>query len=300
MHMRTPDTAITVRQVSKRFGTRTVLDGLGLDIRQGETVVFWGPNGAGKTTALRCLLGVIPFEGSVCIFGCDVVRQGKQARRQIGYVPQELGLYGDRTVLETVAFVASLRRLPPQMAAEALAKWHLDGAASVQVRTLSGGMKQRLALGIALLGESPIVFLDEPASHLDVRTRRELYEALDHLKQAGKTLVLCSHRSDEILRLADRVLILENGRLVMDGTPKQLRQRLSGWVELSIVVSENHCEQAVALLAARGFHVQANHRQMWVRTRIGQQAEPIGLLAAAGIAIEDIGMETVDYSSEPS
>lgn len=300
MPMSAPSTAIAVSRLSKRFGARTVLDDLNLDIRQGETVVFWGPNGAGKTTVLRCLLGIIPFEGSVSVFGCDVVRQGKRARQQIGYVPQELGLCGDRIVLETVEFMASLRGLPPQVGTEVLAKWHLDGTTSVPVRTLSGGMKQRLALGIALLGEPPIVFLDEPASHLDVRTRRDLYESLDRLKQVGKTLVLCSHRSDEVLRLADRVLILENGRLVMDGPPKQLRQRLSGWVELSIVVSENHCEQASALLAARGFYVQVNHRQLWVRTRIGQQAEPIGLLVAAGIAIEDIGMETVDQSPESS
>ena len=226
--------ALTLRHVTKRFGARTALQNVTCEIPPGQSVVFWGPNGAGKTTALRCILGVIPCEGDVYVLGHEVAREGKSARRLIGYVPQELGFHGEQTVRETVAFYARLRRVPSAEAVALLQLWQLGEVASVMVRTLSGGMKQRLALVLALLGDPPVLLLDEPTSHLDARTRHGFVALLERLKQAGKTLVLCSHRAGEALRLADRVLALEAGRLVADGTPEARScKHRSPWVSSS-------------------------------------------------------------------
>ena len=152
--------AINLRDVVKHFGIRRALNHLTFDVRRGETVVLWGPNGAGKTTALRCMLGILPFDGTITVLGHDVRRQGREVRRLIGYVPQELGLHAEQTVEETVSFYARIRRIAGARAASLLEAWHLREAAHVPVRALSGGMKQRAALVIALLADPPILLLD--------------------------------------------------------------------------------------------------------------------------------------------
>jgi nitrous oxidase accessory protein len=212
---------LAVRGLGKRYGARAVLDDLTFTVRAGEAVALWGANGAGKTTALRALLGVIPCRGEVRVDGLDVRRQGRAARRLLGFVPQEIA-FPDATVAEALALFAALRGVPGERIAAVCERMGLGDELDKRVHALSGGRKQRLALAIALLADPPLLLLDEASSNLDAAARRELLRLLAELKEEGKTLLFSSHRPEEVARLADRVLHLEHGRLVADLPPAEL------------------------------------------------------------------------------
>lgn len=222
------DAMVHVRDLTKRFGPLVAVDRLSFEVMPGEAVALWGPNGAGKTTALRCLLGLLPFEGLVRVGGYDVTLHGKEARRMIGFVPQELNFHDDLVVRETLRFYARLKKAPLEQVDEALERIGLTRHALKLVKNLSGGMKQRLALAVALLADPPLLVLDEPTANLDARSRQELLALLRELKAAGKTLIFSSHRLGEVAKLADRVLVLEDGRLVMDCLARQWMEA-KGW-----------------------------------------------------------------------
>jgi ABC-type multidrug transport system ATPase subunit len=283
--------ALVIRDVVKRFGEKTAVDHVTFDVKAGETVVLWGPNGAGKTTLLRCMLGLVRFGGAITILGHDMLRDGKAARGLIGFVPQELGLHGEQTVTEAVTFYARLRRVPRAHALRLLETWQLAEASRSAVRTLSGGMKQKLALLIALLADPPVLLLDEPTSNLDVRTRRELSAALEQLSTDGRTILLCSHRTSEVSRLADRVIVLEQGRKIAEGTPDAMRGHLSERLILSLTLSLSHKAQAASLLEHHGLTVQLNGTHIWVEVLAGRKVEPFRLLAEAKIPVLDFEIE---------
>lgn len=212
------DAVLRMRNVSADYGRMRALQGLDLTLRGGEAVALWGDNGAGKTTAIRCLLGLVRFGGAITVAGFDAARQGTQARRLIGYVPQELALYEEMTTTETIVFFARIRTQPPLPDACGLAsilrEVGLEAKSDQRVGSLSGGMKQRLALAVALLGEPSILVLDEVTSNLDAPVRKEFLALLRRLKARGLTLLFTSHRWDEVEALADRVVTLDAGRVV--------------------------------------------------------------------------------------
>ncbi|MEZ6235162.1 MAG: ABC transporter ATP-binding protein [Phycisphaerales bacterium] len=205
---------IRIEAVRKRFGRFVALDGVDLDIARGEAVALWGPNGAGKTTLLRCTLGLINFKGRITIDGLDIRRHGKAARRRLGYIPQESILPPDLRVSEAMALFAGLRRANGEEVDRLLALVELDAARSRRVADCSGGMRQRLSLALALLGEPPLLVLDEPTSNLDAAGRKAFLDLILELKRAGKTILFTSHRPDEVHMAADRIVTLENGRVV--------------------------------------------------------------------------------------
>jgi ABC-type multidrug transport system ATPase subunit len=240
---------IRIDAVSKRFGRFVALDGVSLTVERGQAVALWGPNGAGKTTLLRCTLGLLAFRGSVTIDGIDVRRRGKAARRILGYVPQELAFYDDFRVVEAIAFFARLKRAERASCARALEVAGLRGHGRKRVRELSGGMKQRLALGIAMLTDPPILMLDEPTSNLDAAGRHDLLAQLAELRGRGKTIFFTSHRPEEVEELADRVITMESGRIVRDAAP----DRAGGAPSVEVRVPEASLERALEALRAQGF-----------------------------------------------
>lgn len=205
---------IDITDVSKRFGSTVALDGLSLRVDAGESVALWGANGAGKSTLIRCVLGLLRFGGTIRVGGLDVRRQGKRSRRLIGYVPQELGFHDDLPVGQAVRFFARLKGAKIGSVEEVLAGVHLDGQHRTRIRDLSGGMKQRLALALALVGDPPVLVLDEVTASLDACGREEFTSLLAALSSAGRTLLFASHRLDEIGALAHRVVTIERGRIV--------------------------------------------------------------------------------------
>ncbi len=205
---------IRIEGVRKRFGRFHALGGVDLGIEPGEAVALWGPNGAGKTTLLRCVLGLHSFTGRITIDSLDVRRRGKAARRRLGYIPQESILPPDLRVVEAMALFAGLRRARREQIDRLLGLVELQGARSRRVCDLSGGMRQRLSLALALLGDPPLLVLDEPTSNLDAAGRRAFLDLLLNLKKGGKTILFTSHRPDEVRYVADRVVTLENGLIV--------------------------------------------------------------------------------------
>ena len=229
---------LEVRGLGKSFGGHAALADVSFTVEAGQAVALWGANGAGKTTALRALLGVLPCEGEVRIGGLDVQRRGREARRLLGFVPQEIA-FPELTAGEALELFARLHGAPAGRVDALAARLGLEGELDKRVQGLSGGRKQRLALAVALVADPPLLLLDEPSSNLDAAARRELIDLLAELKAEGKTLVFSSHRPEEVARLADRVLHLDAGRLVADLPP-------------AVLLAAELAEVEAALVAARG------------------------------------------------
>lgn len=208
------ESLIVVRDLTKRFGSVTAVKELSFTVEAGEAIALWGANGAGKSTVLHCLLGLLHYDGTIELCGYDPRRHGKTVRRFIGFVPQHVRIPDDFTVREALAFFARLRGgSAAAVVPEVMKRLELEQDAHKRIGALSGGMKQRVALAVALMGDPPILLLDEPTASLDAQSRHDLLRLLVELKSAGKTLLFSSHRQDEILAIADRVLVLEQGQL---------------------------------------------------------------------------------------
>ncbi|MCA9241646.1 MAG: ABC transporter ATP-binding protein [Planctomycetales bacterium] len=240
---------IEMRNITKRFGRFVALSEVSLAVSPGEAVALWGPNGAGKSTLVRCLLGLVPFRGHASVGGLDVRGHGKAARRLIGYLPQEPALFDDLRVAEVAVLFARLKRARVADARRMLSEIGLASHARKRVSHLSGGMKQRLSLGLALLNDPPAIVLDEPTSHLDQSGRKELLDEISRLRHAGKTVLMISHRPEEVRRIADRVVTLESGRIVRDGSTPDSDAEFS---EAAVFVERTRAREAVGTLQRAG------------------------------------------------
>ncbi|MCB9848502.1 MAG: ABC transporter ATP-binding protein [Phycisphaeraceae bacterium] len=279
---------IHAKGITKRFGRVQAVSDVSFELDAGASIALWGSNGAGKTTLIRCLLGVIRFKGNASVGGVDVRRRGRHARALVGYVPQELAFHDDARLGSAIVFFARLRRISRARAAESLAEVGLIGHERKRVRDLSGGMKQRLALAVALLSDPPLIILDEPTSNLDAAGRGEVVETLQRLRRAGKTLLFASHRPDEIISLADRVLVMERGRVVQDTTPVELwpTEKPVQVIRLYLTMA---CEaDAADVLREAGHAVHLNGRGLCVAVPRDRKAEPIAALARKQIEVRDI------------
>lgn len=280
---------IIAKNLTKRYGKITALNNVSFTIEAGEAVALWGANGAGKTTTLRCLLGVQGFEGELTVNGINVSRNGKAARAAIGYVPQEAAFY-DMTVLETLRFYARLKKTAPQRVYDVLEQVQLTAHGSKRVNMLSGGMKQRLALAIALLADPPVLVLDEPTANLDVKAQRDFIHTVQMLNQSGKTIVFSSHRLDEVIALGSRVIVLSDGELMLECRPHELAEKLGLHRWLRIWVATQHKENTLKVLDEQGFTYMPNGRSVYVQVNLGGKIAPLRLLEMASIPVEDFDL----------
>ncbi len=278
---------IHIQHLTKRYGRKTVVDNLSFEIAPGECVALWGPNGAGKTTILRCLLGLVAFDGEITVGGLDARRQGKAARRLLGHVPQELSFFDDLAVADTLAFSAELRGVGPDRVGEVIDRLGLGAQQAKPVGALSGGMKQRLALALALLADPPILLLDEPTSNLDAAARESAMSLLESLRHAGRNLILTSHHFEEVGALVDRVIALEDGRIVHDGAPADLAHRLGARFTLHLLVADSQVDPALAVLLQQGFAARRNGQGLLVEVAPREKGAAFGALHGAGITVKD-------------
>jgi nitrous oxidase accessory protein len=283
--------ALEVQGLTKRYGRMLAVDGLSFSLAAGEAVALWGPNGAGKTTALKCVLGLLPCSGRVSVAGQDALRDGRHARRLLAYVPQEVALQGDLSIAETVELYARLRRVPVEQGLALLGRLGLEEHARKPVGALSGGMRQRLALALALAGQPRVVLLDEPTSNLDPAGRELLAALLREARTRGTAVLLASHRLEEVETLANRVLVLERGRLAVDCAPGELAQRLGLQQELRLRVGLAERLRAVEVLAAAGLTASPNGVSVRVAVPAAEKALPFRVLEQAGIAVVDFSLE---------
>lgn len=278
---------LEISGLRKSFGRQVALDDVSLRVAAGQAVALWGANGAGKTTLLKCILGLHASRGAIRVAGLDARRSGKAARRHVGYVAQQSGFHDDLSAIETTRLFAALQRVPRERAAQVLRQVGLEAQATKRVAQLSGGMKQRLALAVALLADPPILLLDEPTSSLDAAARGSFFELLVRLKADGKTIVFTTHRAAEAAQLADRVVVLERGRVIRDAAPGSLN-RDCHW-RISIPAASRTAAQA--LLRRAGYEVHANCTTLRVRVPAARNAEPIVHLVRAGFHVSSVEFE---------
>ena len=288
---------ISVNGVSKHYGEFPALDNVSFQLGAGEAAALWGPNGAGKTTIMRCLLGLAKYEGTITINGHDPVDAGQQARAAIGYVPQDLPVQ-PLTVGEMVTFVAKLKRADPQQSLVRLQQLGIDAQINKEMQALSGGMKQRLALALALVGEPSILLLDEPTANLDARGRAELLHLLHELRGAGMTLLFSSHRPEDVLALADRILLLDGGVLEQEQTPQGFRTSLGNESRLVVFLRNGHRDVALDTLSRLGLQGRGEGRVVTVAIRLDQKADVLSSLARDGVDIEDFEWERYAWTEQ--
>lgn len=284
-------TMIEFTDLTKRYGKFTAVDHLTLHVPPQGAVALWGVNGAGKTTVIKCLLGLLRFDGRITVDGYDVRRQGRVARQRIGYVPQELAFYKEMTTYDMAAFYARLKSVSAGRIDPVLEQVGLSEHRHKPVGALSGGMKQRLALGLALLADPSVLVMDEPTSNLDTAARSQLLELLVQVKQAGKTIIFTSHRIEELEALADDVAVMERGRLLFRCPAAELASRLGLRTQVRFILPDHLLDQALAVLHSDGLSARRNGIGVIVDVAPGEKARPIHTLRRADIEVVDFEVE---------
>ncbi len=227
-----PEVLVRARGLTKRFGGFTAVDGIDFDLYQGEAFGFLGPNGAGKSSTMR-MLGCVspPTQGELTILGADPIRAGAAIRARLGVVPQEDTLDNELTVRDNMLvygrYFGLSRKLIAERTDELLDFVQLTERADDQVDPLSGGMKRRLTIARSLINSPDILILDEPTTGLDPQARHVVWDRLFRLKQRGVTLILTTHYMDEAEQLCDRLVVMDHGLIVAEGTPRELITRYS-------------------------------------------------------------------------
>jgi ABC-2 type transport system ATP-binding protein len=292
--------AVETRGLTKNYGDVRALRGIDLQVEPGSVFGLLGPNGAGKTTAVRILTTLLDLdEGSAHVAGFDVVREPGKVRESIGLAGQYAAVDENLTGFENLEMVGRLyhlRRRPARARAqELLTDFDLDEAGGRLVRTYSGGMRRRLDLAAALVARPPVLFLDEPTTGLDIRSRIGLWDAMEALVAGGTTVLLTTQYLDEADRLADRIAVIDSGLVIAEGTSDELKTQVGG-DRLDIHLCDGaRGEEALAALAAiasdRPF-IENGSVSVPVAQRRGTIADAVRRLDEAGIAIDDIAVRS--------
>lgn len=292
--------AILVEGLEKRFGTNYALRGLDLVVEEGSILGLLGPNGAGKTTAVRILTTLLtPDAGRAVVAGFDVVRQADALRARIGLTGQYAAVDEYLTGRENLEMVGRLyhlsRRLARQRAEELLVRFDLEEAAARIVKTYSGGMRRRLDLAASLIIAPPVLFLDEPTTGLDPRSRFAMWDVIGELVAGGTTLLLTTQYMEEADQLARRIAVIDHGRVIAEGTSDELKARIGG-ERLAITVTRGSnldtARRALAPYADGDMHIDAERRTILVPVTHGARllADVVRDLDAAAVRLDDFGL----------
>ena len=284
---------LSARAVGKQYGAATVLDGVTFDLTPGEVLAVIGPNGAGKTTLIKSLVGLVKFQGHVTVDGIDVARNGRAARAKIGYLSQNPALHADMTVSETALFYADLKRVDASRARDGVARAGLAGHADKRVGALSGGMKQRLALALALLADPPILILDEPATGLDIAARLELRQLVFEQRDDGKAVLLSTHWLEDVPYIADRALVLEQGKTTYLGPASEFATAAAAPRSRLYLRLNGRTPDAVPLIeeVAPGGLISQTGDWLVVSCRASEKAKVVEHLVVSGVHVLDFRVE---------
>ena len=251
--------AIEVEHLTKRYGDLPAVNGISFKVRKGEVFALLGPNGAGKTTTVEIIETIRqPTSGKVHLLGMDVTKEKRNIVPCIGVLPQGFSSFDRLTVRETMLYYSRLFGGRNDAIDKLIALVNLEDKAKEQYATLSGGLKQRLGIAIALVNDPEVVFLDEPTTGLDPRARREVWDVLLGLKQEGKTVFLTTHYMEEAELLADTVAIILSGKIIAMGSPAHLIESNADYLVLTL---QSVNEKAFKVVGALGFEPEQNNDQ---------------------------------------
>jgi ABC-2 type transport system ATP-binding protein len=292
--------AVRADQVVKRYGETAALDGFTLEVRQGSILGLLGPNGAGKTTAVRVLSTLLSFDsGTAEVAGFDVVRQADEVRRSIGLAGQSTAideLLPGRTNLEMFGRLFHLSRSEAAARAdELLRQFDLTDAADQQVKTYSGGMRRRLDLAASLIRRPRVLFLDEPTTGLDPRSRMQVWNSVRSLAADGVTVLLTTQYLEEADQLADQIAVINAGRVIASGSPDDLKQQVGGDLIELVIEREADLEQAAAIAGDLcGKMVEIDRAMSRIRVPADHRARGapalLGAMSQAEIAVDDVSI----------
>jgi ABC-2 type transport system ATP-binding protein len=291
--------SISARGLRKSFGEKTVLDGIDLTVPPGTILALLGPNGAGKTTAVHLLTTYLrPDAGEIRIAGQDPAKNPQAVRRAIGVTGQFSAVDGYLTGRENLMLMADLHLLPKDVgrrrAEELLERFELTEAADKVASTYSGGMKRKLDLAMTLVGNPKVIFLDEPTTGLDPRSRRTMWDIIRGLVAEGTTILLTTQYLDEADQLAHRVAVLDGGRIVAEGTPAELKARIpGGHIELTFA-DRGELDAAAMVLALTGRDDDALTLQLAGDGRVATLQTLLRQLEDASVKVEALTVHTPD------
>jgi ABC-2 type transport system ATP-binding protein len=292
------ETAELRKTFKSRRGTVEAVQGIDLQVHEGEIFGFLGPNGAGKTTTLRMLCTLMPpTSGRATIAGCDLLSDPQGVRERIGYVSQSGGADQRFSARENLVLQARLYRIDRHDAKVRAAEWiaalDLEAFADRLVKTYSGGQRRRLDLALAFVHRPAIVFLDEPSTGLDPQSRVRLWDEIRRLRETGTTLFLTTHYMDEADALCDRIAIIDHGRIVAEGTSSELKHRIAGDV-ISLGLDSGALERAEELLRSQAYvrSVETDGEGLRLYVEQGESALPqiLRLLDGEGIGIATLAL----------
>jgi len=306
--------AVHIEKLTKRFGDFTAVADLNLDVQPGEIFGFLGPNGAGKSTTIRVLCGLMaPTSGRAVVGGFDVSLHPEEVKRRIGYMSQKFSLYDDMTVKENIEFFAGVYGVPaekfPARLEFVLKMAELEDKQDTLTRLLSGGWKQRLALGCAILHEPPILFLDEPTSGVDPIARRNFWELIYQLSASGHTIFVTTHYMDEA-EYCHRIALMYGGRMIALGSPAELKRSL-GVGHLLNLESSDLLESLTQLYGGDnildvavfggGLHIKVDNADRaiaWIRQTLAQAGIEISVLEAITPSMEDVFVSLIEQEEK--
>lgn len=281
-----PQPVIVARDLVKRYGDFAAVDGLSFEVAPGESFGLLGPNGAGKSTTMR-MIGAVSTrtDGELSILGLDPDRHGPDVRSQLGVVPQADNLDMELRVRENLLvygrYFGLPRRVVAERADELLEFAQLADRGQAKVDALSGGMKRRLTIARGLINDPRIILLDEPTTGLDPQARHILWDRLFRLKEQGKTLVLTTHYMDEAEQLCDRLVVVDHGRIMAEGSPAELIRQYSSREVLELRFGSDRNEEVAAALEGSGDRIEVLPDRILVYTADGE-AE-LERISAAGL-----------------
>ncbi len=294
---------LLVENLCKRYGALTAVDGISFAIYRGEVLGFLGPNGAGKSTTIDLITTLqLPSQGRITYPGLTQTSQPHAVRQQIGIVPQELAIYGNLSVRDNLIYIGEMYGLGSQKLKiridELLKEFDLADKAGARARTLSGGQKRRLNFALADIHAPSLIVLDEPTVGLDPNARLLVWQIIQGFRQAGKTVLLTTHYMEEAETLCDRIILIDQGHIVAQGTPGELKATLSEEVILVYQLGGLVSAQLIEEMRQQGGIRQVNSEGTNLRVVVGRpEAEATKhWITAAGVDIT--GMHTEDISLE--